>query len=202
MKRGMRVGVFVLIIATASPGNSASPPTVQAQLAKVPPEMRQTVSRFSPELQAKFFALSPEIRAKLGRLDDTKTRHSKTLTLRQVMQEILSDLQDIVAAVATDNAEQAADSAHRLADHRIPMGGLLPYLPLDKINDQTLGVLPAMDDAVEGAALRLAKAADRGDMGAVATQVGEIAGGCVACHKIFRGQPGVSTLLTTSPPTK
>jgi hypothetical protein len=168
---------------------------MRAQLAKMPPEDRAMVESFTPELRQKFFALSPELRATLGKLHAGHTRHSKELTLRQVMQEILSEYQGIAAAVATDNAEQAADSARRLANHRIPAGGLLPYFPLDKINNQSLSVLPAMNDAVEGSALKLAEAADRGNMAEAAVRLGEIASGCVACHQFFRGRPGVSPLL-------
>jgi len=35
---------------------------------------------------------------------------------------------------------------------------LLPYFPLEKINNDTLSVLVSMNDAVEGSALRLAAA--------------------------------------------
>jgi hypothetical protein len=170
-------------------------PSIQAQLAKMNPENQQMIMSWTPELRQKFFALSPELRATIGKLHAGHTRHSTELTLRQVMQEILSEYQGIAAAVATDNAEQAADSARRLANHRIPVGGLLPYFPLDKINDASLSVLPGMNDAVEGAALRLADAADKGNMAEAAVRMGEVASGCVACHQMFRGRPGVSALL-------
>ena len=32
-------------------------------------------------------------------------------------------------------------------------------------------------------------------MAEAAMRVGEIASGCVACHQLFRGQPGISPLL-------
>jgi hypothetical protein len=195
-------GVFVLVTALAfnlAPAATLAAdkltPEMQARLAKMNPEDRQMILSYTPELRQKFFALSPELRATLGKLHAAHTRHSKQLTLRQVMQEILAEYQGIAAAVATDNAEQAADSARRLANHRIPAGGLLPYFPLDKINTGSLSVLPAMNDAVEGAALRLAQAADQGNMAEAAVRMGEIASGCVACHQMFRGQPGISPLL-------
>ncbi|MGE3600459.1 MAG: hypothetical protein AB7N70_33440, partial [Dehalococcoidia bacterium] len=81
------------------------------------------------------------------------------------------------------------------ADHRIPVGGLLPYFPLDKITDEYLATLPAMNDIVEGSALRLAEAANRGNMPEAAVALGQVASGCVACHQVFRGRPGVSPLL-------
>lgn len=194
--RNLVLAVVVgLSYGTASAAEPGLTPAIQPQLAKMRPEDRQMILRYTPELRQKFFALSPELRATLGQLHVGHTRHSKELTLRQVMQEILSEYQGIAAAVATDNAEQAADSARRLANHRIPAGGLLPYFPLDKINNESLAVLPAMNDAVEGAALRLAEAADKGNMAEAAMRMGEIASGCVACHQMFRGQPGISPLL-------
>lgn len=185
----------VLAFGAASAAESEMTPAMQAQIAKMGAEDRQMILSFTPELRQRFFALSPELRVTLGKLHASHPRHSKLLTLRQVMQEILSEYQGVAAAIATDNAEQAADGARRLADHRIPVGGLLPYFPLDKINDASLSVLPAMNDAVEGAALRLAQAADQGNMAAAASRLGEIASGCVACHQFFRGRPGVSPLL-------
>jgi hypothetical protein len=197
-----KYGMLVLAASlTFSVATAATPvadkltPEMQTRLAKMSPEDRQMILSWTPELRQKFFALSPELRATLGKLHVGHTRHSKELTLRQVMQEILSEYQGIAAAVATDNGEQAADSARRLANHRIPVGGLLPYFPLDKINDESLAVLPTMNDAVEGAALRLAEAADQGNMAEAAVRLGEVASGCVACHQFFRGRPGISPLL-------
>lgn len=185
----------VLAFGAASAAELEMTSTMQAQIAKMGAEDRQMILSFTPELRQRFFALSPELRATLGKLHASHTRHSKALTLRQVMQEILSEYQGVAAAIATDNAEQAADGARRLANHRIPVGGLLPYFPLDKINDASLSVLPAMNDAVEGAALRLAQAAEQGNMAEAASRLGEVATGCVACHQFFRGRPGVSPLL-------
>ena len=185
----------VLAFGAASVAASEMTPTMQTQIAKMSAEDRQMILSFTPELRQRFFALSPELRATLGKLQASHPRHSKVLTLQQVMQEILSEYQGVAAAIATDNAEHAADGARRLADHRIPVGGLLPYFPLDKVNEPSLSVLPAMNDAVEGAALRLARAADQGNMAEAASRLGEIATGCVACHQFFRGQPGISPLL-------
>lgn len=202
--RVLTPGVSLALIASAAIG---APPSdsltreVQAQIAKLSPEDRALVQRFTPELQEKFLALSPELRATLKKVHGSHTRHSNELTLRQVMQEILSEYQGIAAGVATDNADQIADSTRRLANHRIPLGGLIPYFPLDKIDNESLSVLPAMNDAVEGAALRLAEAADRGNMAKAATGLGDIASGRVACHPFFRGRPGESPLLASTDQT-
>src|SRR5690606_30480941 len=119
LRRAFGLGMFALFACSAA---GAEPfdgltPELQERLAKLPPEDRAMVERFTPELQQKFLALSPELRATLKKMQGSHTRHSKQLTLRQVMQEILSEYQGIAAAVTTDNAEQAADSARRLANH-------------------------------------------------------------------------------------
>lgn len=157
--------------------------------------MQKSKAMMKPELREKADALPPEIQQFLFKVAVKHTRRSDTLTMRQVMQELLADYQAVAGAIATDNGELAADAARRLAHHRLPRGGMLPYLPLEKINGQGLGVLPAMEDAVEGSARRLAAAAEKGDMGTAAQQFGAMTAGCVACHAHFRGQPGVSARL-------
>lgn len=162
-----------------------------------PVEMQQAMKNYSPELRQKVMALSPDLKATIQKLHAGHSRHAKETTLRQVMHELLSEYQSIASALATDNAEQAAESARRLANHRIPKGGLLAYFPLDKINSNDLSVLPAMNETVEGSALRLAEAADKGDISKAASYMSEIMTGCVACHQKFRGVPGISANLMT-----
>jgi hypothetical protein len=163
--------------------------------AHMPAEMQQMMKTYTPALRQKVMALSPELKATIQKLHAGHTRRAKETTLRQVMHEILSEYQSVASALATDNAEQAADAARRLANHRIPKGGLLPYFPLDKINNTDLAVLPAMNATVEGSALKLAEAADAGDMPRAASYMSDIMTGCVACHQKFRGTPGISANL-------
>lgn len=154
--------------------------------------LQKQMALMSPELQEKARALPPEIRQFLMKIALKHDRHSERLTLVQVMQEILADYQAVGAALASDNAELAADAARRIANHRLPRGGMLPYLPLDKVNAADLGVLPAMEVAIEGSAAELAQAAERGDLVAASQHFGTMTTGCVACHRHFRGQPGTS----------
>lgn len=154
--------------------------------------MQKQMALMTPELAEKAKALPPEIKQFLAKVAMRHDRHSERLTLVQVMQEILSDYQAVAGALAVDNREAAADAARRIANHRLPRGGLLPYLPLEMVNAKDLGVLPGMEEAVEGSARRLAAAADKGDLGTAAQEFGTMTSGCVACHAHFRGQPGVS----------
>lgn len=65
-----------------------------------------------------------------------------------------------------------------------------------------LSVLPTMNTAVEGRALKLADAADKGGMAAAASYMSDIMTGCVACHQKFRGVPGISANLISKPDSK
>lgn len=165
--------------------------------APMPAEMQAMMKAYTPELRQKVMALSPELKSTIQQLHAGHPRRAKETNLRQIMHEILSEYQSIASAVATDNAEQAAEAARRLAGHRIPKGGLLAYFPLDKVNNDDMGVLPAMNTAVEGSALKLAEAADAGNMALAASYMSDIMTGCVACHQKFRGVPGNSATLMT-----
>jgi hypothetical protein len=157
--------------------------------------LQKQVGMMKPELQMKVKGLSPETKKILLKILAQHNRYSEKVTLRQVMHEVLSDYQSMVAGVMMDNPEQASDSALRVANHRIPVGGLLPYLGIENINDSKLAALEGFNDSVEGKARELAAAAGNGDMATASLLVGEIASGCVACHAVFRGQPGVSDYL-------
>ena len=186
---------LILAAALASPGLMAADAPKGA--APMPVEMQNMMKTFTPEMRQKVMALSPELKATIQQLHAGHPRRAKETTLRQIMHEILSEYQSIASALATDNAEQAAEAARRLAGHRIPKGGLLPYFPLSQVTDNDLGVLPAMNTIVEGSALKLAEAADAGDMTKAASYMSDIMTGCVACHTKFRGVPGVSANLMT-----
>lgn len=181
----------ILISAIVSVPASAQAPSPQ-ELQRGKDFMQKSMGMMKPELLEKAKALPPEIQQFLLKIAIKHSRHSNTLTMRQAMQEILADYQAVAGAIATDNGELAADAARRIADHRLPRGGMLPYLPFDKVTNEGLSVLPAMEVAVEGNATKLAEAAEQGDMVGAANYYGAVTTGCVACHNHFRGQPGAT----------
>lgn len=187
-----RIVALAVALACSTGVRAADPHTAQPDPAEAQKMMQQMLSIMTPELRSKVQALSPQSKQTLSRLQMLHERRSDTLTMVQVMQEILTDYQRMAAAIATDNADMAVDAAHNLAHHRLPRGGLLAYMPLDKIKDETVDALLVFQDMVEGNTLRLAQAAQEGDMSKAAGYLGQIAQGCVACHNYFRGQPGVS----------
>ncbi|MBX3648792.1 MAG: hypothetical protein KF853_07875 [Rhodocyclaceae bacterium] len=192
-KRGAIVTVVALGLGLSGAAWSQAPS--KADMQRGAEIMQKQMSMMTPELVEKAKALSPEIKQFLVKIALKHSRHSDTLTLRQVMTEILADYQAIGAAIATDNNELASDAARRLANHRLPRGGMLPYLPLEKVTTKDLSLLPAMENIIEVGAIRLAEAAEKGDMGKAAQEFGAITGGCVTCHAHFRGQPGTSERL-------
>lgn len=194
MKKQLSISLILAASALLSGQASAETPQPGAQM---PVEMQQMMKTYSPELRQKVMALSPDLKATIQKLHAGHNRRAKETNLRQIMHEILSEYQSISSAIATDNAEQAAEAARRLANHRIPKGGLLAYFPLDKVNTADLSVLPTMNEIVEGSALKLAEAADQGDLPKAASYMSDIMTGCVACHQKFRGVPGVSANLMT-----
>lgn len=186
----------ILVIATAFfIANTAMASDAASKQMKVKKIMQEQIKLMKPELQKKVKVLSPKTKKSLMKILMQHNRYSNTATLRQVMTEVLADYQSMVSGIMTDNPEQTADSALRLANHRIPVGGLLPYMGLENINDDRLAVLETFNDSVEGNAKKLAKAARAGDMPTAASLVGNISSGCVGCHMTFRSKPGQSNLL-------
>jgi hypothetical protein len=194
-KRYLTACMTVALVGLGLTGTSWSQGLSKEAMQRGMEAQQKYMSMMTPDVLEKAKALSPEIKQFLVKVAANHSRHSETLTMMQVMQEILADYQTVGSAIATDNGEQAADAARRIADHRLPRGGMLPYLPLDKVNTKDLSVLPAMEVAVEGSAKKLAAAAEKGDMAAAAEHYGTMTSGCVACHAHFRGQPGTTPRL-------
>ncbi len=194
--KAVAITSFLFSVPSAYANEGARAPGMdKATMMKMQKVMKSDMALMKPDLQKQVKGLSKQTKMALMNILSTHTRRSKQLTLRQVMHEVLSDYQSITTGLVTDNNEQAADAARRLANHRLPLGGLLPYMAKGDINDDRLASLVGFNDLVEGNALRLAAAADKGNTGEATMYLGKIAEGCVACHQVFRGQPGVSNRL-------
>lgn len=187
-----RITAIAVGLSVLAPSSTMAMDSEMAELKKV---LEGQISLMKPELQAKVKGLSMDTKMTLMSILAMHSRYSEKATLRQVMTEVLADFQSMLAGVMTGNPEHTADSARRLANHRIPVGGLLPYMGLENISDERLSVLAGFNDLVEGNALKLAEAAEAGDMDKAASYIGSISSGCVACHGVFRTQPGLSSLL-------
>jgi cytochrome c556 len=174
---------------------SVSNVSAEPSMDKLKATLQSQIDMMKPELETKVKGLSTDTKMSMMAILAMHNRYSDKATLRQVMLEVLQEYQGIVMGIMTDSSEMVADSARRLANHRIPVGGLLPYMGLENINDERLSLLESFNDTVEGNSIKLAKAADEGDMAKAASLLAPITSGCVACHNVFRSKPGVSDLL-------
>lgn len=183
---GLLIGSSIMVSGAANADSG------MAELKKV---LQSQIELMKPELQEKVKGLSTDTKMSLMAILAMHSRYSDKATMRQVMLEVMADYQSMVMGIMTDSTEMTADSARRLANHRIPVGGLLPYLGMDNITDDRLAVLDGFNTSVEGNANKLAEAAEAGDMATASSLLGQISSGCVGCHAIFRTLPGKSDLL-------
>lgn len=196
-KKIMKFKPLASIVAALLIGSFILTSSVSAEpgLDKLKAKLQSQIDMMTPELEKKVKGLSTDTKMSMMAILAMHSRYSDKATLRQVMLEVLQDYQGIVMGIMTDSSEMAADSARRLANHRIPVGGLLPYMGMENITDERLGLLEGFNDTVEGNSIKLAKAADADDMAKAASLLAPITSGCVACHIVFRSKPGVSDLL-------
>lgn len=193
--RNSAIGMILILSASATYANDNAPAMDKSTMMEMQKVMKSDMALMKPDLQKQVQGLSKKTRMEMMKILSKHSRRSTQLTLRQVMHEVLSDYQSIASGLATDNTEQVADSARRLANHRLPVGGLIPYMAKEDVNDDKMASLVGFNDLVEGNALRLADAADKGNVNEAANYLGKIMEGCVACHQTFRGQPGLSDRL-------
>jgi hypothetical protein len=192
---------LTLLISSALFANSVQMDTIEVDADHAPKiskqqakqYMKQSMGYLDKELKMKISGLSKQTKGTLLNIYTHHDRHSQKATLRQVMQEVGREYETMLSGLMMNNPEMAGDAARRLANHRIPRGGLISYLKLSDINDDMLSGLDAMNSAVEGNAIKFAKATDKGDMLEAAKYLTPIANGCISCHAVFRGKPGTNS---------
>jgi len=188
--------IILFMLITFSLASSMTVNADDSGMAELKKVLKSQIDMMKPELQAKVEDLSTDTKMSLMAILAMHNRYSDKATLRQVMLEVLADYQTMTTGIMTDSAEMTADAARRLANHRIPVGGLLPYLGMENISDERLSLLDTFNSSVEGNTLKLAEAAEKGAMKTAASLLGQISSGCVGCHAVFRsGKVGASDLL-------
>jgi len=123
------------------------------------------------------------------------TRYSEDATARQVMMELLSDVQCTTAGLMVENGEMAADCAVRASRHRWPKGHLMAYVKLEQINVDSLSTLPKINEQVEGGLERVAGMALKKDFVSAGAEMGKVLSGCSSCHNLFRFGKGDSPYI-------
>jgi hypothetical protein len=185
-------GVAVVVPASAAeeakaPANGHKYPSIEKTSADAPKQ-----HKMSPEFQAQVQKLPPEFVQQFKKMTAKHTRYSEDATARQVMMELLSDVQCVTAGLMVENGEMAADCAVRASRHRWPKGHLLAYVKLEQINADSLAALPKINGTVEGGLERVAELALNKNFPGAGAEMGKVLEGCSNCHNLFRFGKGDS----------
>ena len=188
-------GVAVVVPASAAeeakaPANGHKYPSIEKTSADAPKQ-----HKMSPEFQAQVKKLPPEFIQQFKKMTAKHTRYSEDATARQVMMELLSDVQCVTAGLMVENGEMAADCAVRASRHRWPKGHLLAYVKLEQINADSLAALPKINATVEGGLERVAELALNKNFPGAGAEMGKVLEGCSNCHNLFRFGKGDSPYI-------
>ena len=173
-----------------APANGHKYPSIEKTSADAPKQYKM-----SPEFQAQVKKLPPEFIQQFKKMTAKHTRYSEDATARQVMMELLSDVQCTTAGLMVENGEMAADCAVRASRHRWPKGHLLAYVKLEQINADSLATLPKINAQVEGGLERVAEMALKKDFVSAGAEMGKVLSGCSSCHNLFRFGKGDSPYI-------
>ncbi|MDP2822428.1 MAG: hypothetical protein Q8O52_07085 [Sulfuritalea sp.] len=192
--------VAVLSAAIVVPVNAAEEPKTAANGHKYPSIEKTSADapkqyKMSPEFQAQVKKLPPEFVQQFKKMTAKHTRYSEEATARQVMMELLSDVQCVTAGLMVENGEMAADCAVRASRHRWPKGHLMAYVKLEQINVDSLSALPKINETVEGGLERTAEFAIKKDFVSAGAEMGKVLSGCSTCHNLFRFGKGDSPYI-------
>jgi len=173
-----------------APANEHTYPSIEKTSADAPKQ-----HKMSPEFQAQVKKLPPEFVQQFKKMTAKHTRYSEDATARQVMMELLSDVQCVTAGLMVENGEMAADCAIRASRHRWPKGHLLAYVKLEQINVDSLSTLPKINEKVEGGLERVAGMALNKNFVGAGAEMGKVLEGCSTCHSLFRFGKGDSPYI-------
>lgn len=154
----------------------------------------------TPEFKAAIDKLPKDFLEQFKNMTKKHDRFSNEATARQVMHEILSDVQCVIAGISIENAEMTADCAVRASAHRWPRGHLLAYVQLNQINVESLGALPQINKMVEVGLENVGELALKKDFIAAGEAMGGVLKGCATCHAMFRFDPGTSKYIKGDKP--
>lgn len=177
--------------ADAAKAGAAPYPSVDKTSADTPKKYKM-----SKEFMEAVGKLPPEFLEQFKKMTSKHTRYSEDATARQVMMEILSDVQCVTTGLMVENGEMAADCAMRASAHRWPKGHLLAYVQLHQINVESLSALPTINEMVERGLERVADMAIKKDFIGASTEMGSVLRGCSTCHAMFRFDKGSSKYIT------
>lgn len=188
---------FIAIVAAIAVLGAAASSNAHAQALQYPSKEKTSADmpkqyKMTKEFQEAVSKLPPEFIQQFKKMTSKHTRYSEDATARQVMMEILSDTQCVIANLMIENGEGAADCAMRASAHRWPKGHLLAYVRLEQINVESLSALPNINGMVEVGLEKVADLAIKKDFAGASAEMGNVLRGCATCHAMFRFDKGTS----------
>lgn len=189
------------VLGTASGSAFAEAPAGAKAEAHTYPSVEKTSAdtpkqyKMSKEFMEAVGKLPPEFISQFKKMTSKHNRYSEDATARQVMMELLSDVQCVTTMLMVENGEAAADCAMRASAHRWPKGHLLAYVQLNQINVESLSALPTINGMVEKGLERVADMAIKKDFIGAGAEMGNVLRGCATCHNMFRFDKGSSKYI-------
>ncbi len=165
-------------------------PSIEKTSADAPAEFKM-----KPEFMERVKKLPPAFIKKFKNMTSKHNRFSHVATARQVMVELVTDVNCVTTMLMVENGEAAADCAVRASRHRWPKGHLLAYVKLNQINVESLGILPKINEMVEVNLEKVAELALKKDFVTASETMGEVLKGCAMCHNVFRFGHGESPYI-------
>jgi hypothetical protein len=195
MKKSLIAAAIALAAVGTAIGGSAyaqgpTYPSVEKTSADAPKQYKMT-----KEFMEAVGKLPPEFMQQFKKMTAKHTRFSEDATARQVMMELMSDVQCTTTMLMVENGEAAADCAIRASAHRWPKGHLLAYVKLNQINVESLSALPNINEMVEKGLERVADMAIKKDFIGAGAEMGNVLKGCATCHAMFRFDKGTSPYI-------
>ncbi|GAA6173684.1 hypothetical protein NBRC116592_33540 [Colwellia sp. KU-HH00111] len=116
--------------------------------------------------------------------NNTDLIQAKEGSLKQVMQGLLIDTQQLTKAMLMEDFKTIETLANNIANH--PKPSLATRMTLMKAMGKEMANFKSNDDVVHGAAVAMAKNANQQDLKAIAENFQTMIGGCISCHSEFK----------------
>ena len=148
--------------------------------------MTRPGSETTPGLVAAFALAALFLLADTRQPGVAQSASATPLELRSIMQEMRSELQATVDAIALEDWARVAAIAPRIGDHRRPSVEERTRI-LEVLGQEAIRFKSA-DDAVHDAATAMQGAAGRKDAAAVIAAFASVQTACLSCHQAFRAK--------------
>ena len=137
-------------------------------------------------------AMSNFVSANVGASHETVQKTAADMSLKQVMQGLLLDTQQLTEAMLNEDFKLIAEKANKIANHPKPSMNIRKKVMKALASDMLK--FKANDIVVHTAAVEIANSAKQKNITGVGENFNKMIGGCLSCHRLFKNK--VSVILT------